>query len=87
MDDPEGTSRIDGENVTKDILKDLTVYMISTSLSDCTDSVKKKMRKLSDKIKILMDVNDLFKPKDLLTNMKALEAVIRSFYQHIETKE
>ena len=87
MDVPAGTSQIDGENVTKYILKDLIAYRTSTSLSDWADNVKMRMRNLSDKIKIEMDVKDSFKPKDLLTNVKALEAVIHSLYLYAETKE
>ena len=85
MDVPEGTSRVNGETVTKDILKDLIAYRTSTSMSACTDSVKKRVRKLSDKIKIDMGVKD--KPNDLLTNVEALKAVIRSLYLHAETEE
>ena len=85
MDVPGGTSRINGETVTKDILKDLIAYRTSTSMSACTDSVKKRVRKLSDKIKIDMGVKD--KPNDLLTNVEALKAVIRSLYLHAETEE
>ena len=73
--------------MTKDILTDLIAYRTSTSLSDCTDSVKKRMRKLSDRIKIEMDVKDPLTPTDLLTNVEALEAVIRSLYLHAETEE
>ena len=87
MDVSGGTSPIDGENVTKDILKDLIVYRTSTSLSECTDSVKKRMRKLSDKIKIEMDVKDPLTPTDLLTNVEAPKAGIRSLYLHAETEE
>ena len=75
MDVPEGTSRVNGKTVTKDILKYLIAYRTSTSMSACTDSVKKRVRKLSDKIKIDMGVED--KPNDLLTNVEALKAVIR----------
>ena len=85
MDGPERTSPIDGESVTKDILKDLIAYRTSTPLNDCTDSVEQRIRKLSDKIKIDMGVKD--KPEDLLTNMQALEGVIRSLYLHAETEE
>ena len=54
-------------------------------MSACTDSVKKRVRKLSDKIKIEMNVK--YKPKDLLTNAEALKAVIYSLYLHAETEE
>ena len=84
MDVAGGTSRVNGETVTKDILKDLIAYRTWTSLNDCTDSVKKRVRKLSDKIKIDMGVKD--KPEDLLTK-KPLKAVIRSLYLHAGTEE
>ena len=58
MDVPGGTSRVNGETVTKDILKDLIAYKTSTMLNDSTDSVKKRIRKLSDKIKIDMGVKN-----------------------------
>ena len=54
-------------------------------MSTCTDSMKKRIRKLSDKIKIDMGVK--IKPEDLLTNAEALKAVIRSFYLHADTEE
>ena len=85
MDVPGGTSRMNGETVTKDILKDLIAYKTSTSLNDSTDSVKKRIRKLSDKIKIDMGVKD--KPNDLLTNAQVLKAFIRSLYLHAKTEE
>ena len=85
MDVPEGTSRVNGETVTKDIKKDLIAYRTSTSMNACTDSVKKRVRKLSDKIKIDMQVKN--KPNDLLTNLEALKAVIRSLYLHAENEE
>ena len=49
--------------------------------------MKKRKGKLSDKIKIEIDVKDPFKPKDLSTNLDALEAVIRLLCLHAETKE
>ena len=85
MDVPGETSRVNGENVTKDILKELTTYRTSTSLSDCTDGVKNRIRKLSDKIKI--EMNGKYKPEDLLNREEALKAVIRSLYLHAETEE
>ena len=81
------TSPIDGENETKDILKDLIMYRASSKCHPPSCTVKVKMRKMSDKIKIEMDVKDPFKPEDLLANVQALEGVIRALYLHAETQE
>ena len=85
MDGPERTSLIDGESVTRDILNDLIAYRTSTPLNDCTGSLKKRIRKLSDKIKIDSGVKD--KSEDLLANAQALKGVIHALYLHAETEE
>ena len=87
MEGSASTSPINGENETKDILKDLIKYRASSKghPPDCT--VKVTMRKISEKIKIEMDMNDPFKPEDLLANVQALEGVIHALYMHAETEE
>ena len=87
MEGPASTSPIDGENETKDILKDLTKYSASSKdhPPDCT--VKVTMRKISEKINIEMDVKDPFKPEDLLASVQALEGVIQALYLYAETEE
>ena len=87
MDAPGETSRVNGENVTKDILKDLIKYRASPKSHPPDFPLKVTMRKISEKIKIEMDVKDPFKPEDLLTNLQALEGVIFALYLHAETEE
>ena len=87
MDAPGETSRVNGENVTKDILKDLIKYRASPKSHPPDFPLKVTMRKISEKIKIEMDVKDPFKPEDLLTNVQALEGVIHALYLHAETEE
>ena len=87
MDAPGETSRVNGENVTKDILKDLIKYRASPNSHLPDFPLKVRMRKISEKIKIEMDVKDPFKPEDLLTNLQALEGVIHALYLHAETEE
>ena len=87
MEGSASTSPINGENETKDILKDLIKYRASSKGHPPHCTVKVTMRKISEKIKIEMDMNDPFKPEDLLANVQALEGVIHALYMHAETEE
>ena len=83
----EEPGRINGEKATKDILKDLIAYRASSAGHESNCKVKNRMREMSDKIKLEMDVKEPLKLEYLLGNVQALEDLITVLYLHAKTEE
>ena len=90
MDQSESVApQLDGEAVTRDILKDLITYRISKReiQIQCKDNVKNFIRKTSDYAKAEIDIKESLKLEYLLGNLQALEYLMNALYQNAKTKE
>ena len=90
MDQSESVApQLDGEAVTRDILKDLITYRISKReiQIQCKDNVKNFIRETSDYAKAEIDIKEPLKLEYLLGNTQAVEDLMNALYQNAKTKE
>lgn len=89
MAEQGSSSQIIGEDITRELLKDIILYRTSKQLTDkCKTPLKQMLREISDFMKSDMEnIKEPMKLEYLLGNTLALENLILELYRHAESKE